>query len=134
MTEDVNRKYLRGIGSKLFVGDQWAWLGVDLDPKRTKIDGQIVLDKGETSKVDQLQDEEDPNKRERAYKDKENDKDRDRKSARDDPNESQLELKSDHRNDRSEIENFEEDEYKSAEKADKKREKSTVDSVEVLEI
>ena len=38
---DVNRRYLKGVGSKVVVGDEGAWIGVEMDPKRTKIEGEI---------------------------------------------------------------------------------------------
>lgn len=47
---DVNRRYLKGVGSKVVVGDEGAWIGVEMDPKRTKIEGEIQYDKGETYK------------------------------------------------------------------------------------
>ena len=47
---DVNRRYLKGVGSKIVIGDEGAWIGVEMDPKRTKIEGEIEYDKGETYK------------------------------------------------------------------------------------
>lgn len=64
---DVNRKYLQGIGSKVVVGDEGAWLGVEMDPRRTKIEGAIEKDKGETSKYSDLEQD---HERSSLYKDK----------------------------------------------------------------
>jgi hypothetical protein len=48
---DINRRYLAGVGSKIIVGDEGAWLGIEMDPRRTKIEGRAELDRGETSKL-----------------------------------------------------------------------------------
>jgi hypothetical protein len=49
---DINRRYLKGVGSKITVGDEGAWLGVEMDPRRTNVVGEVELDEGEMSKAD----------------------------------------------------------------------------------
>lgn len=41
---EINRKYLRGIGSKVIIGDEGAWMAVEMDPRRTKVRGDVILD------------------------------------------------------------------------------------------
>jgi len=76
---DVNRRYLKGVGSKVVIGDEGAWIGIEMDPKRTKIEGEIEFDKGETYKGS----EESPSKPQGSREDPENGND---------PNESRVNL------------------------------------------
>lgn len=77
---DVNRRYLKGVGSKVVIGDEGAWIGIEMDPKRTKIEGEIEFDKGETYKGS----EESPSKLQESREDPEN--------GNNDPNESRVNL------------------------------------------
>lgn len=43
----INNKYLTGVGTGIFPGQAGAWLEVDLDPRKTRIEGEIEKDKGE---------------------------------------------------------------------------------------
>lgn len=86
---DINRRYLKGVGSKIVIGDEGAWIGVEMDPKRTKIEGEIEYDKGETYKDSD----------EKGDYSKKQINDPDNQSA--DPNESALDLNDQHREKRA---------------------------------
>lgn len=45
--QDINSKNLMGTGTSVNPGEDGAWLEIDLDPRRTMIEGGVVRDKSE---------------------------------------------------------------------------------------
>lgn len=70
----LNGKYLKGIGTGVFPGQSGAWLEVDLDPRRTTIEGRVQKDEGEGINQKKITEKNQSDKktgdRSRTYKDK----------------------------------------------------------------
>lgn len=70
----INKTYLDGSGTGVFPGQAGAWLEVDLDPRKTKIEGSIIKDEGEgtkSQKIDVNPDKKSSSKRDEKYRDEE---------------------------------------------------------------
>ena len=90
---DLNRSYYKGVGCGVCPGLAGAWLEVDLDPRRTIVEGEIERDQGESNVLKEQEQKERlkeqaksgamPPKKESSKTKDSRDKDRDKKSIKD---------------------------------------------------